>query len=491
MTMDLWRAWSERDEALRASVVSSSNMAQALAHHADDSLKEVDTVLFELVERIESDGTRPGALQRVHGLLTQIPTELPQIQSVDVYDEDGRILVSSMSDQNPDINNSDREYFQYHRANVDHQVHIGLPVKSRRTGKWVIPLSRRFEHADGSFAGVVSAAFDIDYFSRFYKRFDIGRQGAIVLAFNSGIMVLRYPTLPGSTGKDVTAAATFRDYAAKQFAGSVTLVSELDGVTRLNSFQHLERYPLFVNVALGRDDVLDGWWSAAIVHVCGAISLVLALALVGWRLIAQIKLRAGAEQQLVQAHGAMEALNQSLEQLAMQDSLTGLANRRRFDLALASEHRRAVSHESALALIMIDIDYFKQYNDIYGHLAGDECLRVIAKVIKESGQRRAGDLAARYGGEEISVLLPDVDTESALQIAEKIRRGIRALKITHGGSPYGIVTISVGIDAVDAPPRTNQPELLIRVADRALYAAKSAGRDRSRIAGEVMPEQGA
>jgi len=150
-----------------------------------------------------------------------------------------------------------------------------------------------------------------------------------------------------------------------------------------------------------------------------------------------------------------------------------------------------VSHESALALIMIDIDYFKQYNDIYGHLAGDECLRVIAKVIKEAGQRRAGDLAARYGGEEISVLLPDVDTESALQIAEKIRRGIRALKITHGGSPYGIVTISVGIDAVDAPPRTNQPELLIRGADRALYAAKSAGRDRSRIAGEVMPEQGA
>ncbi len=490
MTMDLWRAWSERDEALRASVVSSSNMAQALAHHADDSFKEVDTVLFELVERIESDGTRPAALQRVRGLLTQIPAELPQIQSVDVYDEDGRMLVSSMSAQNADVNNSDREYFQYHRAHVDHQVHIGLPVQSRRTGKWVIPLSRRFDHADGSFAGVVSAAFDIDYFSRFYKRFDIGRQGAIALAFNSGIMVLRYPTLAGSIGKDVTAAATFRDYA-KQFAGSVTLVSELDGVTRLNSFQHLERYPLFVNVALGRDEVLDGWWSGAIVHVCGAISLVLALALVGWRLIAQIKLRAGAELQLVQAHGAMEALNQSLEQLAMQDSLTGLANRRRFDLALASEHRRAVSHESALALIMIDIDYFKQYNDIYGHLAGDECLRVIAKVIKEAGQRRAGDLAARYGGEEISVLLPDVDTESALQIAEKIRRGIRALKITHGGSPYGIVTISVGIDAVDAPSRTSQPELLIRGADRALYAAKSAGRDRSRIAGEAMPEQGA
>jgi len=488
--MDLWRAWSERDEALRASLVSSSNMAQALAHQADDSLKEVDTVLFELVERIESDGTRPAALQRVHGLLTQIPAELPQIQSVDVYDEDGRMLVSSMSDQNPGINNSDREYFQYHRANADHQVHIGLPVQSRRTGKWVIPLSRRFDHADGSFAGVVSAAFDVDYFSRFYKRFDIGKQGAIVLAFNSGIMVLRYPMLAGSIGKDVTAANTFRDYAAKQFAGSASLVSELDGVTRLNSFQHLERYPLFVNVALGRNEILDGWWSAAIVHVGGAISLVLALAMVGWRLIAQIKLRAGAEQQLVQAHGAMEALNQSLEQLAMQDSLTGLANRRRFDLALASEHRRAVSHESALALIMIDIDYFKQYNDIYGHLAGDECLRVIAKVIKEAGQRRAGDLAARYGGEEISVLLPDVDTEAALQIAEKIRRGIRALKIAHGGSPYGIVTISVGIDAVDAPMRTSQPELLIRGADRALYAAKSAGRDRSRIAGEAMPEQG-
>jgi diguanylate cyclase (GGDEF)-like protein len=479
VAMDFWRAWSERNLALRASVVSSSNMAQALAHHADDTFKEADIVLFGLVERVESDGIDPAALARLHKLLAQIPVELPQIDGAYIHDETGRSLVSSVPAPALGSNSSDREYFIYHRSHVDPGVHISPPMLSRRTGHWVIPVTRRLNHPDGSFAGVAGAAVNIDYFSQFYKRFDIGKQGAIVLAFNTGIMALRQPLLIDSIGKDVSASPVLRDYAAKQFSGSFSMTSELDGIARLNSFQHLERYPLFVNVALSRDEILAGWRSAAIGHVCGAIVLVIALALMGRRLIGQIKFRASAERELVHAHEALEQLNQSLEQLAMQDGLTELANRRQFDIVLDREYRRAVRQGGTLALIMIDIDYFKQYNDIYGHLAGDQCLRRIAKVVKEVGQRRPGDLAARYGGEEIGVLLPQADDAAALQIAEQIRLGIRALGISHAGSPHGIVTISAGIDAVQEPRGDGLAEQLIRRADRALYDVKSNGRDRA------------
>jgi diguanylate cyclase (GGDEF)-like protein len=487
LAMDMWRAWSERREALRGAEVSSSNMAQALAHHADDTFKEADAVLFGLVERVQSDGVGPVALERLHALLEQLPPELPQIDGFYIYDQNARPLISSLPNAATPADYSDREYFRYHRSNDDHAVHIGVPVVSKRTGRWIIPLSRRLNHPDGSFAGVAVAAVSVDYFSQFYKRFNIGTQGAIVLAYNSGVMALRQPLLHNSIGLDISAAPTYRDYAARLFSGTVSLTSELDGVSRLNSFWHLERYPLFVNVALSRDEILASWRAATIGHALGVLALVSALALIGRRLIGQIKLRGAAETELAQAHRALGSVNRSLEQLAMQDSLTALANRRAFDIALDDAYRHALRHGGSLALIMFDIDYFKQYNDLNGHLAGDRCLRLIAGLIKDLGQRSPGDLVARYGGEEIGVLLPHTDAATARELAETIRREIRALAIAHTGSPYGVVTVSAGIDALHDPRRDSSAEQLIGRADRALYYAKSGGRDRIATAGEAEP----
>lgn len=180
-------------------------------------------------------------------------------------------------------------------------------------------------------------------------------------------------------------------------------------------------------------------------------------------------------------------LETRLETLAIEDSLTGLANRRRFDERLKEEWARAYRDRSSLALLMIDVDHFKAYNDEYGHPAGDACLRLVAKIIAAETQR-AGDLAARYGGEEFAVLLPNIDTAGCARIGERIRSAIHEAGLVHSTNlPAGCVTASVGgATCRPALERTAGVASLVEAADRALYAAKDAGRDRLVMSGEVM-----
>lgn len=159
------------------------------------------------------------------------------------------------------------------------------------------------------------------------------------------------------------------------------------------------------------------------------------------------------------------------------DGLTGIANRRHFDVAMDKEIRRAKRAGTPLSLLMIDIDCFKAYNDHYGHQQGDDSLVRVARALAEMLQRPL-DLIARYGGEEFAVILPEMDSEQGLQMAEAMRTRIAELNIPHiGGTPAGRVTISIGI-ATREPDSAAEVPALIGAADRALYMAKRAGRDR-------------
>ena len=176
--------------------------------------------------------------------------------------------------------------------------------------------------------------------------------------------------------------------------------------------------------------------------------------------------------------------NRRLQALADQDSLTGLANRRAFDVALAREHLRARRERRELALIMVDVDRFKAFNDIYGHPAGDECLRWVARAIADT-IARPGDLAARYGGEEFAVLLPNTDEAGAAVIAERVNQAVLGLAIPHEANASGLVTVSAGVAALACAEA--DPEALIDNADRALYRAKDFGRNAVIRASEVAP----
>lgn len=478
LTLNGWTAWHDRDMQMRESKTATSNMTRAITQHADDTFKAVDTTILGLEERLRNDGTTPAALDRLHEFLMVRIADLSELQGLYIYDERGELLVHSHKLSEKSVNILDREYFVYHSTHPDLTSHIGPPIRGRLTGNWVIPVSRRINHKDGSFAYIVLATIYVDYFRKFYDSFDIGSEGAIILALNSGTMLLRRPFATQFIGKSMANAPIFRDHVAKGgHSGAVMLKSVQDGVERLNSYRLLQHYPLFVSVALSKKEILAQWRATTVLNMTAAVIIVIVLGFLGYRLVGQINLRVQAEAEAKRAGEALQKLNRTLEKLALQDGLTGLANRRQFDIAITDELSRAMRSASSLALVMIDVDCFKQYNDIYGHLAGDECLRKIGRAVQAS-ESRPGDLVARYGGEEISVLLPSTDVAGAIQVAENIRMAIRALQIEHIGNPAGLVTISAGVNALTPARNSDTPDTLINNADKALYQAKSGGRDR-------------
>jgi diguanylate cyclase (GGDEF)-like protein len=191
---------------------------------------------------------------------------------------------------------------------------------------------------------------------------------------------------------------------------------------------------------------------------------------------------------LFRSHRIQFAQNRLLQKLLSTDALTGIANRRHFDQAMAEEWRRCARVRVPLSLLMIDVDYFKRYNDHLGHLRGDECLRQLAAILTRVG-RRPGDLVARYGGEEFVYLLPDTDAKGAMQVAERLRSEVQAAGILHPASPLGVcVTVSIGVASALPPAGTVND--LVALADRALYVAKEEGRNRivAGAAGQSMPQ---
>ena len=172
----------------------------------------------------------------------------------------------------------------------------------------------------------------------------------------------------------------------------------------------------------------------------------------------------------------LKLLGEELHMLSTTDGLTSLANRRHFENCYDAEWRRALRTQDSLTLIMIDIDYFKNYNDHYGHQAGDECLRRVSDVFSSYAQR-SGELVARYGGEEFVILLPRTSLEAGQSLAHGVRQKIEELAIEHKESSSGVITISAGV-ASCIPAQDDDSEDLLRAADKSLYEAKGAGRNQ-------------
>lgn len=183
------------------------------------------------------------------------------------------------------------------------------------------------------------------------------------------------------------------------------------------------------------------------------------------------------EERVAERTAELEQVNSNLFELSNTDGLTGIPNRRKFDEVLASEWNRATRTGQPLTLALLDVDWFKKYNDHYGHLAGDDCLRNIANVLK-SKIRRSSDLVARYGGEEFAIISPGINKTNASEMANLICTAVADSKLPHAMSPFGKVTISIGV-AMVVPTLDMAPETLIQAADEALYHAKDSGRNQA------------
>ncbi|WP_312272532.1 sensor domain-containing diguanylate cyclase [Pseudomonas sp.] len=471
LLMGLWQSWKSYNLIISEAESNSANLARSAAQHAEDAIKELESFSAGMVERLEGYGLANIEKERMRRLFKNQATIMTQIHGVFVYDKDGNWIVTDKDAIPANANNSDREYFIYHKVNGnDRSMHIGPVIKSRSTGDLVIPVSRRINNPDGSFAGVFLATIRVDYFTKFYEGFRLDKQGIFVIALRDGTVLARRPFDEKVIGTSLAKGQIYTKHLPYAPSGTAHITSIVDKVERINSYKQLDRYPIVVQAGLSKRAMLEPWYQDVYRTAIIISIVILAMLAFGIILIRQIRFGFVIEKELTQAHAA-------LEQMALQDGLTGLANRRQLDAVLPVEISRAKRTKTPLGLIMLDIDYFKRYNDLYGHPAGDQCIKAVSEAVK-GAIRRAGDLAARYGGEEITVLLPGADEVGTYKVAEQISAAVRKLSIRHEGSDTGYVTLSAGIYTYVPETMDMTADSLVKAADEALYLAKEWGRNR-------------
>lgn len=475
-----WKIMAARERALSNVNINGANLAQALVTYSEGIMRQSSMLLNSVVERIETEGAGPAQFDRLHKFLKVQHGAMPQLSGITLYDKDGNSLLSSGGTIASGLNGSDRAYFTHHRDDPSRDLFIGPPILHRVTKEWVITISRRVDDDDDRFAGVVVARLGIKNFLDLYGKIDVGEYGAISLAYASGQLLVRYPFREQDMGKDFSQSPGFRKYFMDRDSGTASLTSTLDGVERLYAFRKSDNFPLITTVALGKNEALRTWRIETQLSLMVLTVLILLTAGTGWVLFNLIKRRIEAQSQLQMARQQLMSANQKLEQLASKDQLTGLANRRCFDETLETEARRAQRAGTPLSLILMDIDLFKLFNDTYGHVAGDECLQAVSRVIAGCA-RRPSDLVARYGGEELAAILPDTDAEGAHQLATAMLEALAQANIAHASSPCGRVTMSFGIACFRGNEIALRKPSIIEVADSALYRAKACGRNRVEV----------
>jgi diguanylate cyclase (GGDEF)-like protein len=252
------------------------------------------------------------------------------------------------------------------------------------------------------------------------------------------------------------------------------IMPNMDGFeccTRLQSLKFSEYIPVLMITGLDDQESVDRAFAV------GAIDFVTKP--IHWPVLRQRVKRLISESQ---TQKQLQFANQELQKLVTIDPLTQVANRRRFEEYFAQEWQRMAREKLPIALILVDVDFFKLYNDTYGHPQGDRCLQAVAKSL-ETTVHRSGDLVARYGGEEFAVILPHTDMQGAITIAAKICSVVRKLAIPHSCSPVSsAVTISAGVTSLIPQPSSDYQQMIL-LADQALYQAKTAGRDRVEFIG--------
>lgn len=377
--------------------------------------------------------------------------------AVQVFDAAGNLTIDASTLDPVSENRGSEDYFTVHRDNPGAGLFISQPMLFR--GAYSIVLSRRISDTDGGFMGVVAGSIRFSYFHELFERLNLDPEDTITVLKRDRTIMMRRPFDLDIIGKNLNDHQAWKAdnlRAGASYSGQ----GPVDPTPRLYA-RSGDSGPLFVVAGKPLTVVFALWQSEAL--RIGAVVLVLALFVLGstFVLAREIGRRAEAENKL--------------EEMATTDALTGLKNRRKFDQVIDSEWRRALRQRAPVALLMIDADHFKAYNDTFGHQAGDQVLVGIAICISDS-VRRAGDCPARYGGEEFAVLLPNISATDAFKIAETIRGKVQGWSDDRATS-----TVSCGVASL-VPTDGMDWTVLVAAADKALYAAKAGGRNQSVVA---------
>ena len=322
--MDGLQAWSARDRDMRAAERSTSNLLEAVGSQVQDTFDVAAVILVGVANRVSAiDGDRqaPASLNRL--LAEEIASARPHLRSLAVIDSDGILIASSFPFEPGQQHYDDRAYFQYHRDHPGTGLHIGPPVLTRGDNVWIITLSRRVDRPDGGLMAVIVATIETGYFQAYYDTFDVGPNGAILLATADGTLLVRRPFDPANVGRDMTESSLFRNFLPKAPSGIALTRSSTDGVVRLNNYRRISRYPLVVAAALAENDILADWWQESRGHLAGTTALLVFTLALGVWLILEFRDRMRTEARAAQTAADYRLLADNSTDLILRVALDG------------------------------------------------------------------------------------------------------------------------------------------------------------------------
>jgi len=453
-----------------------------------------------------------GSGQNCTAFLAGFATDVPWIRALSIVGADDRIVCSTRA-ASVGIDVSDREYIR--KARLTSDFVLSEYLVERANNQPAVMAAYPVLGKDESTKPIILAPVDLQWVERFAQLIDERKGATAFLLDSQGTVLSRLPGRGLMDGRSAPDHPLIR--AAISERNGTLRAAGLDGVHRIYGFSELPGTDTRIVVgidereALGRIDrdisiayfqltmfgllaMLLAWFGGERFIIAPIRALARTAASIGR---GELEARPTREKwtvefapladamtdmakKLAEREHDLRAANRHLEELALIDSLSGLPNRRSFDVRLASTWL-AAEPSFPISMVMMDVDHFKLFNDTQGHLEGDNCLRMIGRSIEAIV--REGDFAARYGGEEFVMLLPGVDAEQAFEIAERSRRSIEALQIAHQAAPSGSVSVSVGVATLTVVQAVSEQEL-IEAADAALYEAKRRGRNMVAVWGE-------
>lgn len=471
----IWSLWHSWQSTVHDAEKDTRNQSLSLSRQAQDTFLQVQLTLEELARNADAIFANPARFAGHQGLLSQQKSRLPQLNGLFVYNAQGKWLATTAQNVAKNANNSDREYFIWHREHNDTLLHVGHVIRSRSTGELIIPVSLRLNDAQGEFRGVVLGTVSINFFRNFYSWYELPQGGLMGLIHADGNILYIRPFADSFINRSMAKSPLFTNLLKSTLSGTRTWKNRIDGVTRIVGYARLERYPLVAVAGYDRNGLAYAWFKDNVVIIVLNILLLMMVMAFGLLALKQFQTILKNHTELLQTRDELTRVNHTLQDLALMDGLTGIGNRRQFDFYLEQCLVRSAETGVPVSLVMLDIDFFKLYNDTQGHVAGDECLKKVADMLKYL-PRRNTDVVARYGGEEFAIILPGAGEREAAKVAQRAIETLRQAALPHPASLRAekIVTLSAGISTSE--PDSNAVSLK-QAADSALYIAKHGGRN--------------
>jgi diguanylate cyclase (GGDEF)-like protein len=456
----IWLAydfWRERERALAEVARVAMHQSQLISALFGDTLLTADFVLRDLTGHVELALARKAPLAGLMPLVEDKLDTVPGLTDLVVLDAQCRFV--AIGRNKPLLGTKSRQSLcASHSHDPEQRLHIQyMPVEKSANRKPVVLISRVLGSPQGGMRAAAMAVLELDYAQRWIESFAVGPLDVQTILDTDGIMIARNPPLPEALGHKAPSPSGVLPF--EQAHGTITFTarSPLDQRERVYGLSRLDQFPFVTLVGYDRARALEGWRQRA------------------WQLALAYAALVALSVALLRAQRRAVAQSRALHALATTDALTGIANRRQlFDIG-EQETRRAQRYGKPLAVLMIDVDRFKQINDRWGHPSGDRVIGHIADQLRNT--LRAVDSFGRLGGEEFAAILPETDAAGATLVAERLREAIETSEAARADDGQVIRhTASIGVVALS--PDDLDFEALLQRADRALYQAKAAGRNR-------------